>query len=183
MDRWLVAILVIVALVITGFLMTTSGRRSELASNPPQPEPELSPPTPSSLPTPAEGFTLHIDAKKHINDMPDQVVHHYCKTLNQQLMQCLLFDSDASNAHLIGAETIISPEIYAKLPEEEKANWHYHKDEIPLVDAKLPGLSDEEAKKVVAALEDTYGKVVIFWEPGTPAPIGAPSITHPQSRP
>ncbi|OGF55087.1 MAG: hypothetical protein A2Z21_04705 [Candidatus Fraserbacteria bacterium RBG_16_55_9] len=134
-----------------------------------------------TAPTPAQGFTLHIDAKKHINDMPDQVVHHYCKGIDSQVTQCLLFDGDERNAHLIGAETIISPEIYGQLPEEEKANWHYHKDEIPLVDAQLPGLSDEEAQKVVAAIQDTYGKVVIFWEPGTPAPIGAPSITRPQS--
>jgi hypothetical protein len=49
MDRWLVAILVVVALVITGFLLTTSSRRSDVASGPPVPEPELAPPTPSSL--------------------------------------------------------------------------------------------------------------------------------------
>ena len=134
-----------------------------------------------TTPTPAQGFALHIDAKKHINNMPDQVVHHYCKNIDAQVIQCLLFDSDEPNAHLIGAETIISPEIYGQLPEEEKANWHYHKDEIPLVDAKLPGLSDEEAQNVAATIQDTYGKVVIFWEPGTPAPMDAPSITRPQS--
>ncbi|MBI1743690.1 DUF1264 domain-containing protein [Candidatus Acetothermia bacterium] len=137
---------------------------------------------PRSKPTPADGFALHIDAKKHINDMPDAVVHHYCKTLDKQVIQCLLFDSDAPNAHNIGTETIISPQIYAKLSEDEKPSWHYHKEEIPLVDAKLPGLSEAEAKKVVAAIEDTYGKVVIFWEPGTDAPIGAPSITKPVHR-
>ena len=137
---------------------------------------------PRSKPTPADGFALHIDAKKHINDMPDTVVHHYCKTLDKQVIQCLLFDSDAPNAHVIGTETIISPQIYAKLSEDEKPSWHYHKEEIPLVDAKLPGLSEAEAKKVVAAIEDTYGKVVIFWEPGTEAPIGAPSITKPAHR-
>jgi len=135
------------------------------------------------MPTPALGFALHIDAKKHINEAPEQVVHHYCKTLDKQVIQCLLFDSDAPNAHVIGVETIISPEIYAKLPMEERSSWHYHKDEIPLVDAKLPGLSDEEAKKVVAAIEDTYGKVIIFWVPGTAAPMGVPSVTRPQSKP
>lgn len=49
MERWLIAILVVVALVVTGILLTT-GKRAEIASGPPEPEPELAPPTPSSLP-------------------------------------------------------------------------------------------------------------------------------------
>ena len=130
---------------------------------------------------PPQGFALHIDAKKHINEMPDFVVHHYCKTLTQNYIQCLLFDSDQPNAHVIGVETIISPEIYAQLPEEERASWHYHKDEIPLVGAELPGLSDEEIAKVIAAVENTYGRVVIFWNPGDVAPLGVPSVVNPQS--
>lgn len=136
---------------------------------------------PAMMSMPAHGFTLHIDAKKHINEMPDFVVHHYCKTLDKNYLQCLLFDSDQPNAHVIGVETIISPEIYAQLPEEERAYWHYHKDEIPLVDATLPGLSDEEIAKVVAALENTYGRVVISWKPGDLAPLGMPSVVNPQS--
>lgn len=130
---------------------------------------------------PSQGFALHIDAKKHINEMPDFVVHHSCKTLDENYIQCLLFDSDQPNAHVIGVETIISPEVYAQLPEEERAGWHYHKDEIPLVDAKLPGLSDKEIAKVVAAVENTYGRVVIFWNPGDVAPLGVPSVVNPQS--
>ncbi len=128
--------------------------------------------------SPATGFTLHIDAKKHINDMPEWVVHHYCKPINKDVSQCTLFESDEPNAKLIGVETIISPQLYAALPETEKPNWHYHETEIPQVDAKLPGLSDKEAREVVAALEDTYGKVIIFWKPNEPAPIGI-SITRP----
>lgn len=133
----------------------------------------------SKRPTPAMGFELHIDAKKHINDAPDFVVHHFCKTLDEQVTQCLLFDSDAPNAHAIGVETIISPQIYAQLPDEEQQNWHYHKEEIPLVEPVFPGLSEAEIQKVAAAIEDTYGKVVIFWVPGTIAPMGTPSVTQP----
>ncbi len=128
--------------------------------------------------SPATGFTLHIDAKKHINDVPDWVVHHYCKPINKDISQCTLFESDEPNAKLIGVETIISPQLYAALPEAEKTNWHYHETEIPQVDAVLPGLSEKEAREVVASLEDTYGKVIIFWKPNEPAPIGI-SITRP----
>jgi len=179
MDRWLIAMLVVVGLVIVGLVMTTGHRQSDIASGPPEPEPELSPPTPSRVPIPGEGFTLHIDAKKHINELPEFVVHHYCKNIDPQVIQCLLFDSDAPNAHVIGVETIISPAIYNQLPQEERASWHYHKDEIPLVDAKLPGLSEAQIQQVVAALENTYGRVVIFWVPGMPAPMGPPSVVNP----
>jgi mannose-6-phosphate isomerase-like protein (cupin superfamily) len=136
---------------------------------------------PAMMAAPTQGFALHIDAKKHINDMPDFVVHHYCKALDKNYIQCLLLDSDRPNARVIGVETIISPEVYAQLPEEERASWHYHKDEIPLVDAQLPGLSEAEAQKVVAAVENTYGRVVIFWVPGSVAPMGTPSVVNPQS--
>ncbi|MBI2918788.1 MAG: DUF1264 domain-containing protein [Chloroflexi bacterium] len=133
---------------------------------------------PAAAEAPSAGFALHIDAKKHINDAPDLVVHHYCKAINDQVSQCLLFDSDEANARLIGVETIISPQLFAGLPEAEKANWHYHETEIPQVEASLPGLSEKEAAEVVASLEDTYGKVVIFWHPGEPAPVSI-SVTRP----
>lgn len=138
----------------------------------------IQPQQPATGISPSSGFNLHIDAKKHINDMPDQVVHHFCKSLNSDVSQCLLFDSDEPNARLIGVETIISPQLYTALPEAEKANWHYHKTEIPQVDAVLPGLSEKEVREVVAALENTYGKVIIFWKPNEPAPVGI-SITLP----
>lgn len=132
--------------------------------------------------SPAFGYTLHIDAIKHINDDPNQVVHHYVKAISDEVSQALLYDSDAPNARLIGIETIISPRMYAALPEDEKPNWHYHKTEIPMVDAKLPDLSAKEVAAVVAKLEDTWGKVEIIWEPRDPAPMGF-SITRPQSAP
>lgn len=133
---------------------------------------------PAAAQAPAVGFTLHIDAKKHINDAPDLVVHHYCKTINDQVTQCLLFDSDQPNARLIGVEVVISPQLYAALPQAEKGNWHYHKTEIPQVEASLPGLSEKDAQQIVASLEETYGKVVIFWHPREPAPISI-SVTTP----
>lgn len=140
-------------------------------------EPEGAPPD-----SPAFGYTLHIDAIKHINDDPDQVVHHYVKAISDEVMQALLYDSDAPNARLIGIETVISPRMYAALPEDEKPNWHYHETEIPMVNARFPDLGEKEAAAVLATLLDTWGKVEIIWEPKDPAPIGF-SITVPQSTP
>jgi hypothetical protein len=132
----------------------------------------------SKIDRPSDGYGLHIDAKRHITDLPNWVVHHYCKSLKDGVIQCLLFESDDPDAHLIGVETVIDAKAYAALSPDEQQKWHYHKVEIPLVDAKLPDLKPEEAAKVVQALQETYGKVVIFWEPGQSAPIGDPVIVN-----
>lgn len=134
---------------------------------------------PEPAPIPSEGFTLHIDARKHINDAPNWVVHHYCRAINEEVTQCLLFDSDAPGARLIGVETVISPQLFARVPDADRANWHHHRTEIPQVDAVLPGLSEGEAQEVLSSLEDTYGKVVIFWGPRDEAPTAPVSITRP----
>lgn len=79
---------------------------------------------------------------------------------------------------LVGVETIVSPVLYKSLPDSEKALWHYHRDEVPKVNASLPDLSKEEAAKVTAQILPTYGKVWILWDPQTNSkPIGQPSVT------
>ena len=129
-------------------------------------------------PKPAEGFTLHIDAKLHFPGKPDMIAHHYCKPVAGGLTECLLFESDQPDARLAGVETIVAPDVYAKFSADEKAMWHYHKIEIPKVSATLPDLSAEEAKKVVDSITETYGKIYLLWDPGkNDGPTGSPSVT------
>lgn len=132
----------------------------------------------TALSKPGDGFTLHIDARMHFPSNPDLIAHHYCKTVAGGLIECLLFESDAEDAKLVGVETIVSTGVYNTFSEPEKALWHYHKKELPIVEAKLPDLPPEEAAKVVMSLEETYGKLYILWDPGkSDLPIGNPSIT------
>jgi hypothetical protein len=37
--------------------------------------------------------------------------HHYCKVVNDDLLQCLIFDGNSSNANLIGTEHIIGAPV------------------------------------------------------------------------
>ncbi len=129
---------------------------------------------------PSDGWSLHIDARKHFsNDFEkDQIAHHYCKAVAGGLTECQLYDGDGKDARLVGVETIISAEMYKSLPENEKKFWHYHKDEIAKVDAKLPDLSSEEAAKVVEGIQETYGKIFILWNPAqSTLPVGEPHVT------
>ena len=126
---------------------------------------------------PTEGWSLHIDAKKHFPNLPDMVAHHYCKPVSDGLTECQLYDSDKPDARLVGVEVIVDKATWQKFSKKEKALWHHHKDEIPKVDAKLPDVSPEEAAKIVKSLEDTYGKVYILWGPAKKEPTGKPQVS------
>ncbi len=127
---------------------------------------------------PTEGWTLHIDAKRHFPSKPNLLAHHYCKEVSGGLTECQIYDSDRPDAKLVGVEVIVSPETYQTFSAAEKARWHYHKTEIPKVSATLPDLSPEEAAKVVKKLEGTYGKVYLLWDPGKGQPaVGQPSLS------
>ncbi len=126
---------------------------------------------------PTAGYTIHIDATKHFGDAhPDEVAHHYCKQLTD-MIECQIYDSDSPNAHLVEVETILSAAAYKALPASEQALWHYHRVEIPKVNAKIIGMSPEDQKKLVAKLLPTYGKVWMLWDPMTSKlPVGHPTV-------
>ena len=127
---------------------------------------------------PSEGFTLHVDADKHYAAHPNERIHHWCKQISKDFIECQLYTSDAPDAELVGIETIVSPRVYGTFSTEEKQLWHWHKYEVPRVNASLPDLSKDDAAKVVAKLLPTYGKIYILWDPMTdPNPIGQPIVT------
>lgn len=52
--------------------------------------------------------------------------------INLWILQCVIYDTDESNARLIGVEYVIKEEIFATLPPEEKKLWHSHEYEVRL---------------------------------------------------
>jgi len=134
-------------------------------------------PVPAAGAKPSEGYMLHIDALWHFPGKPGMVAHHYCKSVAGGLIECQLYDSDAADSRLVGVEVIVDAPTYQKFSAAEKAQWHYHKTEIPKVSATLPDLSPEEAAKVVKSIENTYGKIYILWDPSRQTlPIGEPMV-------
>lgn len=127
---------------------------------------------------PSAGWSLHIDAKLHFPTNPELVAHHYCKAVAGGVTECQLYDGDAADARLAGVEAVVDAATYAGLNVYEQQLWHYHKTEIPRVSATLPDLSPEQAAQVAASLEETYGKIYIFWDvsQNTP-PLGQPAVT------
>jgi hypothetical protein len=49
----------------------------------------------------------------YADDMNRQVeAHHYCSHLSDDVMQCVVYDSDKPNARLIGIEYIVSDRVF-----------------------------------------------------------------------
>lgn len=133
------------------------------------------------------GFNdLHIQAIRHIRpegksetelSKLDVIVHHHCKAYDDGTLTCLMFHSGMKDQDKpIGFEYIITAAQFAKLPENEKEYWHYHKTELSRAKATLPDLTADEAAKLLPAISETYGKVVYFWKMGDKYPIGEPFI-------
>jgi hypothetical protein len=98
-----------------------------------------------------------------------------CKVYDDMTATCLLFPTGMNDQDkLYGIEYVIPANQYNTLPEEEKKYWHYHLTELPRVNATTPDMTAEEAAKVKPILDETYGKVVYFWQYGDKLPIGEP---------
>jgi hypothetical protein len=133
---------------------------------------------------------LHIEAIRHIDpnatqtaanqsgqqqDIFNVIVHHHCKVYDDMTATCLLFPTGMGDQDKpYGIEFVIPTAMYNTLPEEEKQYWHYHLTELPRVNATLPDMTAEEAAAVKSVLDETYGKVVYFWQYGDELPIGEP---------
>jgi hypothetical protein len=130
--------------------------------------------------SPAQGWNVHIDADQHFGAAhPAEIAHHWCKPVANGLIECQLYTSDAANATLVGMETIVSRAAWMKMPASERAMWHYHKTELAKIHATLPDMTPAQAKKFIAMISPTYGKVWIMYDPmrTNNMPTGQPSVT------
>jgi hypothetical protein len=105
------------------------------------------------------------------------VTQHFCGSLNEEMHQCLLFESCEKNAKLLGVEYIIADRLYRGLPEEEKKYWHPHTYEVLSGGLVSPGMEPQAEKQFMKALLTTWGKTWQTWpDPKTPLPIGEPLL-------
>ena len=113
-----------------------------------------------------------------LKDLPEhpQVAYHYCKTLNDDVSQCVLYDGTGPDARLIGIEYLVSDAHYQNMPPEEKVYWHDHKYEVDsglLKSLTQTGADEEKAMKAVRTL---WGKVFHTWATGKTYPTGPPRL-------
>lgn len=111
----------------------------------------------------------------YAHDMTRQVeAHHYCSHRSEEMRQCVIYDSDAPDARLIGIEYIISRRLFEALPPEEKKFWHSHTYEVMSGQLFAPGVPNMAENIEMQKLVDTYGKTWHTWQVdrGDPLPLG-----------
>jgi hypothetical protein len=101
-----------------------------------------------------------------------RVAHHERKPLNDQVSHCLLYDGPGTDARLIGAEYLVSDEVYRRMPAEERLYWHAHQCEgdAGLLASSTQSGSEERATR--AEVRTLWGKVYHTWASGGDYPRG-----------
>jgi hypothetical protein len=121
--------------------------------------------------SPLQPMNIYLDGFHAAKDDPahQMEAHHFCRQVNEDFAQCVLFDGNTRQANLIGIEYIISETLFETLPEEEKQYWHPHNYEIlsgQLIAPGIPGIAEKELMKDKM---NSYGKT---WHVWNSAPFG-----------
>lgn len=132
---------------------------------------------------PADALNVYLVGFHPLKDDPAHQfeAHHFCNQVNEDFMQCALFDGNTADARLSGVEYIVSARLFEQLPEAERAHWHPHNGEIlsgQLVAPGIPALAEHELMK---GKINSYGKTWHTWNTGSGGsgdtlPVGEPKL-------
>jgi hypothetical protein len=134
---------------------------------------------------PLKGFDVYVVGFHCARDDAGMQMeaHHYCRVVNDDFLQCVLFDGNTRDANLIGIEYIVSEKLFETLPEGERDYWHPHNFELLSGQLVAPGLPDIAEKAFFKLLMNSYGKTWHTWhtgrhdgQPGDAVPLGEPKL-------
>lgn len=104
--------------------------------------------------------------------------HHYCAIINEEVIQCVIYDGNLKDAKLMGVEYIVSGKLFQTLPPAEKALWHSHVHEVKSGQLIAPGIPEVAEKALMQKLVGTYGKTWHTWHTDLhkQLPLGVPQL-------
>ncbi|KAL2457594.1 Protein of unknown function (DUF1264) [Abeliophyllum distichum] len=104
--------------------------------------------------------------------------HHYITRLNQDFLQCAVYDTDDCTGHLIGVEYIVSDRIFETLLPDEQKLWHSHAYEVKSGLWANPRVPEMVARPELENIAKTYGKFWCTWQTdrGDKLPMGPPAL-------
>ena len=130
--------------------------------------------------TPLRGLNAYLDGFHFVNGNPgtQMEAHHYCGHLNEDVIQCVLFDGNDHDAKLVGVEYIVSAKLFAQLPAAEKHLWHSHAHEVRSGQLIAPGIPQPAERELMEKIVNTYGKTWHTWHTneGHGLPVGPPML-------
>ena len=114
---------------------------------------------------PIEAMNAYLDGFHFYNGQIDvqMEAHHYCSILNEDVIQCAIYDGNVKDAKLMGVEYIISEKLFTGLSEQEKALWHSHVQEVKSGQLVAPGIPEIAEHELMKKLIRTYGKTWHTW--------------------
>lgn len=134
---------------------------------------------------PLRDFDVYVVGFHCAKGEPDfqMEAHHFCRVVNDDLLQCVLFDGNTRDANLIGIEYIVSGRLFDTMPAEEKSYWHPHDYEVLSGQLVAPGLPRAAETSLMKHLVGSYGKTWHTWhtnpsdgKPGMALPYGDPKL-------
>jgi hypothetical protein len=130
--------------------------------------------------TPLRALNAYMDGFHFYNgDMKSQMeAHHYCGHLNDEVIQCVIFDGNAEDAKIMGVEYIISRKLFEQLSAQEKHLWHSHVHEVRSGQLIAPGIPEVAEHAFMEEIAGTYGKTWHTWHTDRhkELPLGTPTL-------
>jgi hypothetical protein len=104
--------------------------------------------------------------------------HHYCAIVNEDFIQCVIYDGNLEDAKIMGVEYIVSEKLFATLPAQEKPMWHSHVHEVKSGQLIAPGIPAAAEHELMEKLIHTYGKTWHTWHTDLDKtlPLGMPQL-------
>jgi hypothetical protein len=129
---------------------------------------------------PVEALNAYLDGFHFYNGAPEgqMEAHHYCAILNEDLIQCVIYDGNVRDAKLMGVEYILSEKLFRTLPAAERKFWHSHVHEVKSGQLVAPGIPQLAEHRLMEKLVHTYGKTWHTWHTDRDAalPTGVPQL-------
>lgn len=129
---------------------------------------------------PIQAINAYLDGFHFYNGtlQAQMEAHHYCSIVNEELIQCAIYDGNVKDAKLMGVEYIVSKRLFSGLPAEEKALWHSHVHEVKSGQLIAPGIPEVAEHELMKKLIGTYGKTWHTWHTDRQKdlPLGVPQL-------
>ena len=138
-------------------------------------------PDASGKATPADGHVIHVTAPHLIDGKVRGPFHHYCKIVSSEpFIVCLLYETEDSDAKLIGVEYIVAKTVTRddKVLSKKvwKKVWHDHSVEGVIGNIKILDMPPDQAKEFADTVAKTDGIIFSLWPEGAKLPTGKVSI-------
>ncbi|MFQ5450019.1 MAG: DUF1264 domain-containing protein [Nitrospinaceae bacterium] len=132
-------------------------------------------------PNPLRGYTIHVTAPHVMNGEVVGPFHHFCKPINSEVIQCILFESTDPNARMTEVEYMVSKKLARSvIPKwSHQQNWHDHKQEIATGRVAIMNPTDPKKQKELADyVSGTDGIIFHLWPKEAPIPDGTVAIAQ-----